>query len=149
MTTEDYLPLLDRAIAIASANVNQGQRPYGALVVRDGIVIAEGRNRVLETEDVTAHAEVDAIRNACRVTGSEWLEGAVLVSSCDPCPLCRAAAQLAGIRRIAHGGPCDSGLIVEWVALEEVVVSRGGAGRPFQEMRAIGVDLNAGRRRRW
>lgn len=139
--------LVERAVEIAVENVALAQRPYGALVVRDGVVLAEGRNRVLETGDPTAHAEVDAIRTACGVIGSEWLTDCVLVASCDPCPLCRTAAQLVGIRHIVHAGACESGLRVEWSRLEERVVDGASARRPFEVMHAAGVDLNAGRRR--
>lgn len=128
------------------ANVGLGQRPYGALVVCHGVVLAEGRNRVLETGDPTAHAEIEAIRAACVTTGAEWLAGSVLVSSCDPCSFCRTAAQLVGIRRIVHAGPCDSGLRLEWAPIEEIVVTSTDSGWPFEAMRATGVDLNAGRR---
>lgn len=147
MNAQQLEPLVRRAIEIAVANVALAQRPYGALVVREGTVLAEGRNRVLETGDPTAHAEVDAIRAACLTAGSEWLTSSVLVASCDPCLFCRTAAQLVGIRHIVHAGACDSGLRVEWPKLDVVVLQGGSSRRPFEVMRATGVDLNAGRRR--
>ncbi len=70
------------------------------MVVRDGQVLAEGQNRVLVDHDPTAHAEVVALRRACSVVGDFALRGAILYSSCEPCPLCYAAACWARVERI-------------------------------------------------
>lgn len=94
---------LDRAVALAVTNVAAGGGPFGALVVAgDGAVLAEGQNRVTRDNDPTAHAEVVAIRAACAATGSFSLEGATLYASCEPCPLCLAAALWARIGRIVY-----------------------------------------------
>ena len=86
---------------LARENAAAGQGPFGALVVRDGEVLGTGVNTALRDSDPTAHAEVQAIRNA-RATD---LAGATLVSSCEPCPMCQAAAALVGISRIVYAAP--------------------------------------------
>jgi tRNA(Arg) A34 adenosine deaminase TadA len=74
--------------------------PFGAVVVLDGCVIGRGHNRVLSSSDPTAHAEVEAIREACRTLGQYHLDGAELYTSCEPCPMCLGAAYWAHIERI-------------------------------------------------
>jgi len=96
---------LERAIELALENAAAGQLPFGALVVRDGTVLATGVNTSLRDHDPTAHAEVDAIRNACRDLRTLALPGATLVSSCEPCALCHAAAASAGILRVVYAAP--------------------------------------------
>ncbi len=84
--------LLARAIALGAENVRAGKGgPFGAVVARDGVVLAEGTNVVTATLDPTAHAEIVAIRAACRALGSFQLEGCVLYASCEPCPMCLGA----------------------------------------------------------
>jgi len=91
---------LARAIELATENVANAGGPFGALIVRDGRVLAEGQNRVTATLDPTAHAEVVAIRAACQVAKSFSLEGATLYTSCEPCPLCLSAALWARVDRV-------------------------------------------------
>jgi len=76
--------------------------PFGAVVVRDGRVIARGHNRVIKTHDPTAHAEVEAIRKASRKLGRFDLSDCFIVSTCEPCPMCLAAIYWAKIRRLYH-----------------------------------------------
>ncbi len=83
---------MQQAIQQAVENVRSGQGgPFGAVVVKDGRVIAVGANSVTTTNDPTAHAEVNAIREACRVLGTFQLSGCEIYSSCEPCPMCLAA----------------------------------------------------------
>jgi guanine deaminase len=91
---------LAEAIELAVSNVAAGGGPFGALVVRDQAVLARGQNRVTRDIDPTAHAEVQAIRAACRELGDFALTGATLYSSCEPCPMCLAAAMWARVSRI-------------------------------------------------
>jgi len=87
---------LRQAISLATRNVTSGNGgPFGALVVRDGKVIAEGVNIVTATKDPTAHGEVTAIRNACKALNTFSLQGCELYSSCEPCPMCLAASHWA------------------------------------------------------
>jgi guanine deaminase len=93
--------LMAAAIAHSSKGMRAGRGgPFGAVVAKDGRIIGEGSNRVISTSDPTAHAEVVAIREACRALGVFQLEGCVLYTSCEPCPMCLAAAYWARIDRI-------------------------------------------------
>lgn|GEM_PF-90578 len=92
---------LRRAIALAAENVRQGRGgPFGAVIVRGGAIIAEGVNRVTCFNDPTAHAEVAAIRDACRQTGDFNLSGCSIYSSCEPCPMCLGAIYWARLDRL-------------------------------------------------
>lgn len=98
----DTSAMLGRVIALAVENVAAGGGPFGALLVtRDGRVF-EGVNRVTLDDDPTAHAEVVAIRAACRELGTHDLSGAVLYASCEPCPMCLAAALWARIAAVRY-----------------------------------------------
>jgi guanine deaminase len=98
---------LDAAVTRAIANVDEGGGPFAAIVVRGDEVVAEGVNRVTRDLDPTAHAEVVAIRAACRELGDHWLAGCVLVSSCEPCPLCLAASLWARIDEVVYAADRD------------------------------------------
>lgn len=91
---------LARAVALATRNVADGGGPFGAVLVRGGAEIATGVNRVTQDLDPTAHGEVMAIRSACRDLGTHLLTGTVLYSSCEPCPMCLAAALWARVDRV-------------------------------------------------
>jgi len=94
-----------RAIQLAIENVRSGQGgPFGAVVVKDGTVIAEGVNQVTLTNDPTAHAEVLAIRQACQKIGFFELKGCDLYTSCEPCPMCLGAIYWARFSRVYFGG---------------------------------------------
>jgi len=92
--------LMRQAIELAVENVRRGGGPFGALVVKDGIVLATGANQVTRLNDPTAHAEVVAIREACRVLGSFQLTGCDLYTSCEPCPMCLGAIYWARPARV-------------------------------------------------
>ena len=95
---------LRRAITLAIENVLASRGgPFAAVIVRDGEIVAEGANSVTTTNDPTAHGEVNAIRNACRVLGTFSLEGCEIYSSCEPCPMCLAAIYWARIGAIYYG----------------------------------------------
>jgi guanine deaminase len=95
---------MKRAIALAVSNVTSGRGgPFGALIVKNGEVIAEGTNLVTATHDPTAHAEVVAIRAACRVVSDFQLTGCDLYTSCEPCPMCLGAIYWARPARVFYG----------------------------------------------
>ncbi|MEU6267753.1 nucleoside deaminase [Saccharopolyspora shandongensis] len=96
-----------QAIDLATTNVDSGGGPFGALIVRDGEIIATGTNKVTVDLDPTAHAEVTAIRNACRALGTFKLDGCVLVTSCEPCPMCLASALWARVDRVLFAADRD------------------------------------------
>ncbi len=92
---------LRRAVELATSNVADGGGPFGAVVVGpSGVEVAAGQNRVTRDLDPTAHAEVQAIRAACRAAGSFALDGMTLYTSCEPCPLCLAASLWARLDRV-------------------------------------------------
>lgn len=97
-----------RAAALSRSRMEAGLGgPFGAVVVRDGAVLAEGWNEVTSANDPTAHAEVTAIRRACTAAGSFALRGATLYSSCEPCPMCLAAAYWARVDRLVYANTRD------------------------------------------
>ena len=95
---------LRRAIALATENVVSGAGgPFGAVIVRDGRIVGEGVNTVTAVHDPTAHGEVNAIRAAAKALGAFSLAGCQLYTSCEPCPMCLAAAYWARIDAIYYG----------------------------------------------
>lgn len=93
---------LDEAIKLATDSVANGGGPFGALIAKGGEVVAIGNNQVTATLDPTAHGEVSAMRNACKELGTFSLEGCVLVTSCEPCPMCLSSALWARVDRIVY-----------------------------------------------
>lgn len=100
---------LGEAISLARANAKHGGRPFGALVVKDGAVIARGVNEILATGDPTAHAELNAIRAASQALGSPDLGGCAVYASGHPCPMCMAAMRLAGIAEVDYAFSNEDG----------------------------------------
>lgn len=127
---QDDITYLQDCLALACENVQKGDGgPFAALVVLDGEIIGRSGNKVTLLKDPTAHAEVEAIRDACRTVQHFRLEGATLYSSCEPCPMCLGAVYWAGISRVvfaadrndaAHAGFNDAMLYSE-------------VGKPFQQ----------------
>ena len=101
-TSED-IRFMRRAVALSIENVANGGGPFGAVIVKDGEIIAEGVNRVTANNDPTAHAEVTAIRAACAKLQNFQLEGCAVYTSCEPCPMCLSAIYWAGISKIYYG----------------------------------------------
>lgn len=145
------LAFLGEAIRLAQENVRAGGGPFGALVVRDGTVVARGVNRVTATLDPTAHAEIVAIRAACEALGDFQLHGCTIYSSCEPCPMCLGAIHwarpaglvwAAGHDDAARAGFDDShiygqlALPVERRALPSRRIDHPDARRPFDAWRA-------------
>jgi guanine deaminase len=98
--SEDVTARLTQAIELAARNVAAGGGPFGAIVVTPDGRVFEGVNRVTIDNDPTAHAEVTAIRTACRALGTFDLSGCVLYASCEPCPMCLASALWARVDRL-------------------------------------------------
>lgn len=151
LSHEDFLR---EAVRLSVENVRTGQGgPFGAVVVQNGQIIARGQNRVTQTLDPTAHAEVCALRAACQALGTFVLSGCVLYTSCEPCPMCLAAAYWARVDAVyfaatqtdaARAGFDDAFLYREFVlpiaerALPTVAVpeARDAAGKAFAAWRA-------------
>jgi tRNA(Arg) A34 adenosine deaminase TadA len=100
---------LKHAIALARSNAEAGGRPFGAVLVRDGAVIATGVNTLLSTRDPTGHAELNAVRAASATLGTADLSGCAVYASGHPCPMCMAAMRLAGISEVAFACSNDDG----------------------------------------
>jgi len=96
------------AIALSRANVREGKGgPFAAIVVKDGTVLARGTNLVTSTNDPTAHAEIVALREACRALGSFQLDGCDIYTSCEPCPMCLGAIYWARPRSVYFANTRD------------------------------------------
>jgi len=143
-TREDYLR---EAIRVAADSVETGGGPFGAVVVRDGEVIVRAANRVTRNNDPTAHAEVEAIREACRILGTFQLEGCEIYTSSEPCPMCLGAVYwarpkavyYANAREVARAAGFDDHHIYEefCMPVEErrypiVQLEIEGADEPFR-----------------
>lgn len=100
MTNEE---LMREAIRLSVENVKNGGGPFGAVIARNGEIVATGVNRVTPLHDPTAHAEVSAIRAACNKLGTFDLSGCEIFTSCEPCPMCLGAIYWAHLGRIYYG----------------------------------------------
>ena len=89
--TKEQESFMRKAIELSIESVKNGGGPFGAVIVKDGQIIAEGNNRVTIDSDPTEHAEICAIKNACKKLKNFDLSGCVLYSSCEPCPMCLSA----------------------------------------------------------
>lgn len=97
------------AIALARANIAEGGRPFGAVLVRDGEIVARAANRIHDTHDPTAHAELLAMREAGRILATPRLDGCVIFASGHPCPMCLAAMHLCGVEAVYYAYSNEDG----------------------------------------
>lgn len=103
MEDKQHQSFMERAIHLAENGMEQGfGGPFGAVVVKDGKIIGEGYNTVLRTNDPTAHAEVLAIRDACKNLGTYELKDCTIYTSCEPCPMCLGAIYWARIEKVVY-----------------------------------------------
>src|SRR5512137_1223567 len=100
MTDADYMRM---AITKAEEGIASGQTPFGACIVRQGQVLACAHNTVWAGTDATAHAEINALREACRCAETIDLTGSVVYSTCEPCPMCLSACLWARVSRVIFG----------------------------------------------
>ncbi|HEV8540724.1 MAG TPA: nucleoside deaminase [Nitrospiraceae bacterium] len=100
MRDEDYMRL---AVEAAREGIAKGQTPFGACLVKDGAVVSCVHNVVWERTDITAHAEIHAIREACRILKTVDLTGCAIYSTCEPCPMCFSASHWARLSMIHYG----------------------------------------------
>ena len=103
MNTLDDRALMTRAIELSIESVDTGGGPFGCVIAKDGAVIATGTNQVTATNDPTAHAEIVAIREACRALGDFTLRGCQVFTSCEPCPMCLAGLWWARVESVVYG----------------------------------------------
>ncbi|HAY81804.1 MAG TPA: nucleoside deaminase [Planctomycetaceae bacterium] len=91
------------AIDKAREGIAAGQTPFGCAIARDGKILAVEHNTVLATTDITAHAEINALRTACHAANDIHLQGAVVATTCEPCPMCMAALHWAHVDTVYFG----------------------------------------------
>jgi len=99
----DSTELMKLAIAKAEEGIAQGQSPFGCAIALDGELLSTCHNTVLATIDITAHAEINALRAACRELGRYLLDGALVATTCEPCPMCMAALHWARVGSVYYG----------------------------------------------
>ncbi|HJT31386.1 MAG TPA: nucleoside deaminase [Pirellulales bacterium] len=99
----DPAELMQRAIDKCRQGIASGQSPFGCAIARDGCIVAVEHNTVLLTTDITAHAEINALRAACRAEGDIHLPGAIVATTCEPCPMCMAALHWARVDTVYFG----------------------------------------------
>lgn len=148
----DHEAFMRRAIALSREKMADGDGgPFAALVVKDGAVIGEGWNQVTGCSDPTAHAEIVAIRDACRALGDFSLAGAVMYATCEPCPMCLGAiywSRLSGLyyanttEDAARIGFDDAAIYTE-IALPMAERSIGAVRLPSDEARAVFDEWDA------
>jgi guanine deaminase len=140
----DEMKFMRRAIQLACDGVDSGGGPFGAVVVRNGEIIGEGLNQVVPTGDPTSHAEIVAIRAACKSIGSHVLDNTTIYTSGEPCPMCLGAVWWARIGEVVYGnnlhdaaaiGFDDSAIYAEMaLPLEKrtLLIRRLGAGEALE-----------------
>lgn len=102
-------PLMKRAFELKDAATQAGDQPYGAIVAKDGSVVGEGPSRVIVNQDPTAHAEMEAIRDAAQKLGTRNLDGCVIYATSRPCRMCETAAYWANVSYIYYGDDLQDG----------------------------------------
>lgn len=125
------------ALQIARDGIRDGQTPFGACLVRGDELIAARHNHVWKEQDITAHAEVTAIREACRKLGTVNLADCTMYSTCEPCPMCFTACHWAKIPRIVFGADIAD---AQAAGFTELSISN----RQLRELGASGVELAGG-----
>ena len=101
--TYDSGELMHLAVEKARQGIAAGQTPFGCAIAREGQLLAVAHNTVWQTTDITAHAEVNALRDACREAGNIHLEGCIVATTCEPCPMCMAALHWARVATVYYG----------------------------------------------
>lgn len=139
MTKEE---LMRKAIELSVENVENGGGPFGAVIAKDGQIVATGVNRVTSNCDPTAHAEVSAIRAACEKLGTFDLSGYEIYTSCEPCPMCLGAIYWARPERVYYActkdDAADSGFDDSFI-YKEIVLDGEQRSIPFENHREIGA----------
>jgi len=135
---KDPADFLRQAIRLACENVENGAGgPFGAVVVKNGVVIATGTNQVTTSDDPTAHAEVVAIRNACKLLGTFQLDDCEIYCSCEPCPMCLGAIYWARPSRVVFASTAhdaaDAGFDDSFI-YDEIRRSRDQRHMPLEQL---------------
>ncbi|MEG0892070.1 MAG: nucleoside deaminase [Bacteroidales bacterium] len=137
------IKFMNRAIELSIKNVTNGGGPFGAVIVKNNEIIAEGVNRVTANNDPTAHAEVSAIRAACKKLNNFKLEGCTIYTSCEPCPMCLSAIYWAGISKIFFGNTKEDAKAIDfddsfiYDEIEKPYAARSVPALPFMRKQAL------------
>ena len=129
--------LMREAIRLSIENVDNGGGPFGAVIARDGEIIATGTNRVTASNDPTAHAEVSAIRRAAEVLGTFNLSGCEIFTSCEPCPMCLGAIYWARLDKVYFANTKADAKAIGFddsFIYDELALPREGRKLPSEEM---------------
>ena len=129
--------LMREAIRLSRENIANGGGPFGAVIARDGEIIATGVNRVTSENDPTAHAEVSAIRRAAQVLGTFNLSGCEIFTSCEPCPMCLGAIYWAHIDKVYYANTKDDAKAIGFddsFIYDELALPRDGRKLPAEAM---------------
>ena len=113
---EDKKKFMQMAIDLSIEAVNNGSYPFGAVIVKDGVVIGKGFNNTYTAHDPTAHGEIAAIRDACKNLGTEKLEGCELYTNCEPCPTCLGACISSNIKHVYFGATKED--MADWGVID-------------------------------
>lgn len=139
MTDKDYNPeYMKMACDISYANIDKGGGPFGAVIVKENEVISTGANSVTLLNDPTAHAEVLAIRNACARLKNFKLDGCIVYSSCEPCPMCLSALYWAGVKKIFYGNTKEDAAAIDFS--DRFIYEELERKREYRRLPAIHID---------
>lgn len=128
---------LSRAIRLARENVAIGGGPFGAIVVKDGRIVAESANQVISIPDPTAHAEIQAIRVAAKKLGTFDLTGTTLYTSCEPCPMCLGAVYWSRISRVVYASDrndAEKAGFRDAILYQVIALDPDRRGTPFEQI---------------
>jgi len=115
MLNPEETKFLGRAVELSKHGMESGQGgPFGCVIVKNGQIIGEGNNRVTSSNDPTAHAEVVAIREACKKLGTYQLDGCDIYTSCEPCPMCLGAIYWARPRKVIYANTREEAAAIEF-----------------------------------
>lgn len=134
MSDEKFMRL---AIKKAIQGIKKGQTPFGACIVKDGRVVSCEHNTVFQDTDITAHAEINAIQNACKKLKTIDLSGCVIYSTCEPCPMCFSACHWARISKIYFGAGIDD---AKKAGFSEILLSN----KKIKQASKLGIAISAG-----
>lgn len=133
----EHADFIRRAIALSATSMDEGGGPFGAVIVINDQIIAEGTNRVVPDKDPTAHAEIVAIRRACSVVSNNNLNGAAIYTSCEPCPMCLGAIFWSGITKIYFSNTRDDAAAIGFDdarVYDEISLDHGRRTIPIKQM---------------
>lgn len=112
--TDSDIEFMRKAIEISQISIEEGGGPFGAVIVQGGIIVSTGNNKVTKNNDPTAHAEIEAIRDACKKLGKFKLSNCTIYTSCEPCPMCLGAIYWAGIKRVFYGNNREDAKVIDF-----------------------------------